>query len=129
MILHCSHKLAAKLPGVSGTPLEEDSPLGSWHANLFTLDRRQCVMFCHDETRYCLFLVGLRKPQFAELGSKWFRQMFSASLAVIGCPDVQIRRVELALGPIRCDTVTDRCRVRSTSPDATWRRWCTTCRT
>lgn len=108
LIIHCSKKLAAKLPGVSDARLDEDSPLGSWHAHLFTLDRRQCVMFCHDESRYCLFLAGLRKPHFAELGSKWFRQLFTASLAVIGCPDSQIRKVTLMLGPIRFDTATDR---------------------
>jgi hypothetical protein len=108
MILHCSQKLAAKLPNVSPTPLEEASPLGSWHGHLFTLDRRQCVMFCHDTTRYVLFLPGLRKEDFAELGSKWFRPLYLATLAMFGCPDTQIKKVELALGPMRFDTVTDR---------------------
>lgn len=108
MIIHCSQKLAAKLPEVSKAPLDEDSPLGSWHSHLFTLDRRQCVMFCHDESRYCLFMAGLRKSHFSELGGKWFRQLFTASLAVIDCPDTQIRKVELMLGPIRYDTATDR---------------------
>lgn len=108
MILHCSQKLAAKLPGVSSEPLEETSPLGSWHGHLFTLDRRQCAMFCHDTTRFVLFVPGLRKEHFAELGGKWFRELLAATLAMSGCPDVQIRKVELALGPIRYDTVTDR---------------------
>lgn len=108
MIIHCSQKLAAKLPDVSPSPLEETSPLGSWHGHLFTLDRRQCMMFIHDATRYALFLPGLRKEHFAELGSKWFRELFTASLAVFGCPDVQIRKVELALGPVRYDTAIDR---------------------
>ena len=108
MILHCSQKLATKLTGVSPTPLEENSPLGSWHGHLFTLDRRQCVMFCHDATRFVLFLPGLRKAQFAELGGKWFRQLFTATLALSGCPDAQIKEVELALGPVRYDTATDR---------------------
>ena len=67
MILHCSQKLASKLSPVSPTRLEETSPLGSWHGHLFALDRRQCVMFCHDATRYVLFLPGLRKEHFAEL--------------------------------------------------------------
>ncbi len=70
MIIHCSKKLAAKLPEVWATPLDETSPLGSWHVPLFALDRRQCGMFCHDASRYCLCLAGLRKPHFAELGSK-----------------------------------------------------------
>ena len=108
MILHCSQKLGAKLPDVSPTPLEETSPLGSWHGHLFILDRRQCVMFVHDATRYALFLPGLRKEQFAVLGERWFRPLYLATLAVFGCPDAQIRKVELALGPVRYDTATDR---------------------
>ena len=108
MILHCSQKLATKLPAVSSTPLEETSPLGSWHGHLFTLDRRQCVMFVHDATRYALFMSGLRKEQFAELGSKWFRLLYTATLAMSGCPDTQIKKVELSLGMVRFDMATDR---------------------
>ena len=107
MIIHCSQKLAVKLPGVSSTPLEETSLLGSWHGHLFTLDRRQCVMFVHDATRYALFLPGLRKEQFAVLG-EWFRLLYLATLAAFGCPDTQIKKVELALGSIRFDMATDR---------------------
>jgi hypothetical protein len=108
VILHCSQKLAAKLTGVSPTPLEETSPLGSWHGHLFTLDRRWCVMFCHDATRYVLFLPGLRKEKFEVLGERWFRSLYLATLAVIGCSDTQLEKVELALGPVRFDTATDR---------------------
>lgn len=82
--------------------------MGSWHAHLITIDRRQCAMFCHDQTRYSLFLPGLRKPQFAQLGNVWFRQVFTASLALLGCPDTKIRKAELMLGPLRYDTATDR---------------------
>jgi len=108
MILHCSQKLAAELPDVSAAPLGEDSPLGSWHGHLFYLDRRQCVMFMHDATRYVLFLPGLRKAQFAVLGERWFRPLYLATLALLGCPEGQIMQVELALGPVRFDTATDR---------------------
>lgn len=108
MIIHCSKKLAAKLPDVSSMPLELTSPLGGWHGHLVTLDRRQCAMFCHDATRYTLFLPGLRKEHYPELGSKWFRQLYLATLAMFGCSEAQIKKVELAMGPIRFDTATDR---------------------
>jgi len=108
MILHYSQKLAARLPHVSPTRLREASPLGSWHGHLFTLDRRQCVMFCHDATRYALFLPGLRKEQFAVLDEQWFRSLYLATLAAFGCPDAQIKKVELAIGPVCFDTATDR---------------------
>jgi hypothetical protein len=107
VILHCSKKLAAKLPGVSPTPLEETSPLGSWHGHLMLFDRRQCVMFMHDATRFALFLPGLRKAQFADLG-QWFRSIYLATLAAFGCPDTQIKKVGLAIGSVRFDAATDR---------------------
>ena len=75
---------------------------------MYTIDHRQCVMFCHDLSRYVLFLPGLRKVHFAELGSKWFRELYMASLQVLGCPCAQIRKAELCLGPVRFDTATDR---------------------
>jgi len=108
MILHCSQKLAARLPSVSSAPLEETSPLGSWHAHLFTLDRRQCVMFCHDATRFVLFAAGLRKANFADLDQACFRPLFLSTLSALGCTTAQRRQVELALGPMRFDTATDR---------------------
>jgi len=108
MIIHCTKKLTAKLPNVSAKPLNEDSPMGSWHAQLYTIDHRQCVLFCHDLSRYVLRLPGLRKPHFAELGSKWFRELYFATLQTMGCTQAQIRQVALSLGPVRYDTATDR---------------------
>lgn len=107
MIIHCSRKLAAKLPNVSDTPLVETSPLGSWHGHLFTLDRRQCGVFCHDNSRYVLFLPALHKEDFADLG-KLFRPLFLATLAAFGAEPNQIRKAELVLGPLRFDAATDR---------------------
>jgi hypothetical protein len=51
MIIHCTKKLADKLPEVSAAaPLQETSPLGSWHTHVYVIDRKQCVLFCHDGT-------------------------------------------------------------------------------
>ena len=65
-------------------------------------------MFCHDATRYVLFLPGLRKEHFAELGGKWFQPLYLATLAAFGYAPAQIKKVELAIGPICFDTATDR---------------------
>lgn len=108
MIIHATRKLAARLPHVSATALPEDSLLGGWHADRLVIDRRQCVLFCHDDSRAALFMPGLKKPQFAELGSKWFPLLFTATLAALGCPPGQVARAERALGAVRFDTATDR---------------------
>jgi len=108
LIIHCTRRLAAKLPDVSAAPLEDTSPLGNWHAHLYHIDRRQCVLFCHDESRFVLFLPGLKKEQFAELGNNWFKPLFAATLAALGCSQARVSRAELALGAVRFDTATDR---------------------
>lgn len=107
MIIHCTQKLAAKLPEVSTAPLLETSPLGSWHAHLYSYDRRQCVLFCHDESRYCLFLAGLLKADFAELG-RLHRELFLATLVALDVAESLIKRVVLAFGSVQFDRNTDR---------------------
>ncbi len=108
MILHCSRKLAAKLAPVSAAPLEDLSPLGSWHGHLFVVDRRQCVMFCHDATRFVLFMHGWRKDRFEELRTRWFFVIFGAVLGNMGCSEAQVRRALAAVGEVHCDTATNR---------------------
>jgi hypothetical protein len=71
------------------------------------IDRRQCVLFCHDASRYCLFLPGVRAPQFEELG-RWHRDLLLASLAAEGVEEGLLATLERALGPPHFDTATDR---------------------
>ena len=106
-VIHCTRKLAQKISGVSAAQIAETGALGSWHAHLVRFDRLQCVLFCHDDTRYCLFLPLLRAPQFADLG-RWHRDLFLASLATEGIADAVIARVDEVLGAPRFDTKTDR---------------------
>ena len=61
MIIHSTRKLVGRLLNVSREGLAEDSPLGGWHADRLTLDRKQWVHFCHDASRAALFAAGLRK--------------------------------------------------------------------
>jgi len=122
MILHCTQKLTKKLSEVSPTPLAEVSQLGSWHAHLYNIDHRQCVIFCHDASRYILFLPGLRKDHFADLGSM-LRDYFLASLATLGVKGVPLHRVAMALGPVQFDRNTNQsvlASLRVASSDLSW---------
>jgi hypothetical protein len=113
MLLHCTKRLAAKLPPdlfrnpPHAVSPDKRTPLGDWHGHLLLLDRRQCVIFCHDRTRYVLFLHGLRAAQFADLG-RWHQELFLATLAVQGMPSSHLVRLELMFGPFRIDCRTDR---------------------
>ncbi len=107
MICHCTKALAAKLPEVSAVPLSDVSLLGSWHAHLYVIDRRNCVMFCHDTTRFTLLQAGLKKDDFRNLG-QLHRDLFAFAPISMGVPDSGIKRVRLALGAAQFDTTTDR---------------------
>jgi hypothetical protein len=64
-------------------------------------------MFCHDESRYVLFLPGLVKSHFTDLG-RLHRELFQASLAAQGVKEAFLGRVAFALGPVQFDRNTDR---------------------
>jgi len=83
MIIHCTQKLAAKLDNVSRDLLQDSNPLGGWHANLYVINRRQCVMFCHDKTRFVLFIPGLKKNDFDNLDF-WFKDLFANTMLKLG---------------------------------------------
>lgn len=93
MIVHCTKKLAEKLANVSHERLVDKNPLGDWHGNLYTIDRRQCVMFCHDTTRFVLFVPGLKKEDFANLDF-WFKDLFANTMLKL---DYELRLIEKAL--------------------------------
>lgn len=106
MHLHCTHALANKLssPTVDRVP---EAAWASWHGHLLRFDRRQCVMFCHDRTRYVMLLPGVRAKQFAEL-ERWHRELLAACLAAQGLGDEAIVNAMAALGPMTWDRHTDR---------------------
>lgn len=107
MIIHCTKKLASKLSEVSAGPLAEANPLGSWHANLYTIDRRNCILFCHDQTRFVLFMAGVKKEHFAKLDF-WFQDLFANTLLKLGYDSDLIERTHPLLTPLRFDTACDR---------------------
>ncbi|WP_320056312.1 DUF6933 domain-containing protein [Desulfuromonas thiophila] len=112
--LHCTKKLLAKLPLLEDGRLRSrkpvlslvrdpaTNPLGDWHANLILLQRRQCVLFVHDSTRFPVFVPALKKADFAELD--WFFQDgFMNTLLKVGAEDKHMKAAEKWLAPLVCD--------------------------
>ncbi len=115
MIIHCTKKLAAKLSKSKmhiQTEAEiqagaETSPLGSWHAQVYEIDSRDCVLFTNDRTRYSMFMPGLSQSHFEHFDQS-FKDIFMASLYKQGVSDSQLMRVELVLGKMTLDSTTNR---------------------
>jgi len=112
--LHCTKKLLANVPLLEDGRLRSrrpalsvvrdpaTNPLSDWHANLILLQRRQCVLFVHDTTRFPVFVPALKKPDFAELD--WFFQdVFLNTLLKVGAEDRHMKAAEKWLAPLLCD--------------------------
>ena len=117
--IHCTKKLDTKLPLDSSARLkrklpiphaandEPASPLSGWHANLLTIQRRNCVFFVHDSTRFPLLATCLTKPDFAEL-DWWFQDALMNTLLKSGANQAQMDAAESALAELVCDLECDR---------------------
>ncbi|WP_037339314.1 DUF6933 domain-containing protein [Saccharospirillum impatiens] len=117
--LHCTKKLIAKLPldkvghlvASKPTPIaandEPESPLSGWHANLITLQRRQCVLFVHDATRFPVFVPCLTKPDFSEL-EHHFIDGFINTLLKVGVSERQLENAQHSLAAFCCDSQCNR---------------------
>jgi hypothetical protein len=79
LTLQCTQKLLKELD-VEVSPIKDTDPIALWHANLLILDRRKCVLFTNDKTRYTFLVPGLRKPDFKHLGELFMDSLFRCML-------------------------------------------------
>lgn len=111
MILHCTKKLYTKLPANTTAPAPTSIGLQAkwlnWHANLITIQRRQCVIAVHDATRYAVFIPCLTKPDFAKL--QWhFEDVFINSLLKSGLPHELVETATQHMAALQFDTECNR---------------------
>jgi len=117
--LHVTQKLLGKLPlaadgrirrnrsEVDAANDDVESLLSGWHANLIVMQRRQCVLFVHDTTRFPLFIPALKKSDFAMLDFLFCDALMNTLLRM-GADEAVMRRAQAMLGILICDRTTDR---------------------
>ena len=64
-------------------------------------------MFCHDQTRFVLFIPGLKKNDFANLDF-WFKDSFANTLLKLDFEPELIEKALSHVDDLRFDTVCDR---------------------
>lgn len=113
MIFHCTKKLYTKLPVNTTINAAMPTSIGlqakwlNWHANLITIQRRQCVIAVHDATRYAVLIPCLTKPDFAKL--QWhFEDVFINSLLKSGLPHELVETATQHLAALQFDTECNR---------------------
>ena len=119
--LHATRKLLAKLPlddsgrlpvtprtrWLCDQPFLADNPLGHWHGNLITVQRRQCILLVHDETRFPVFLPCMTKPDIAELNDR-FIDGFINTLLKCDADDALLDAAQAHMAPLQADTSCNR---------------------
>ena len=83
------------------------NPLSGWHAHLKILQRRQCVIFIHDQSRFPLILPCLKKPDFEKL-DWYFQDVFMNTLLRLGMPSEVVNEAANHIAPLRFDHTLDR---------------------
>ena len=115
--LHATKKLFAKLPvddegllpasandhALANNAQLTTNPLSGWHANLLTIQRRNCVLLIHDATRFPLFIPGLTKPDFAALNHRFADSLMNTLLACEATAQ-QLDAAAQLLAPLHIDT-------------------------
>lgn len=115
--LHVTKKLLEKLPidDLGFLPVQDKSqwlaekteiernPLSGWHGNILTIQRRNCILLVHDETRFPVFIPCLTKPDFAALDYH-FTDCFMNTLLKCGASEQQMENAHKLLEPLQVDS-------------------------
>ncbi|MBA4502119.1 DUF6933 domain-containing protein [Marinobacterium marinum] len=111
MRIHVTRKLADKLKKagfeIADAPQESPSALGEWHANITTIQRRQCLVFTHDQTRFSLALIGVTQKELKAL-TFWFNDMLGNTMLKLGYPAELMERAVGLVDELSFDTACSR---------------------
>ena len=111
--LHCSNKLRPKLPtnaqgrlpSVSSgviQGLEALNPISGWHASLFLIKGRNCVICVHEATRFVIYIPCVHKTDFAKLDGLFAEALLQA-LTACQATEAHLETVRNLLQPLVMD--------------------------
>ena len=76
MTIYCSNKLETFLGQITPTiQPTESSILGDWNGNLFTVDKKKCLIFMNNKTCYSVVMTNVLKKEIKD-----FEQIFKERL-------------------------------------------------
>lgn len=55
-LIKCTKKLLDEFPQKTPSEVPQENNLGSWHANIFNIEKRKCVLVTNDLTLYAMFI-------------------------------------------------------------------------
>ena len=90
MIIGITKKINEKL-GLEINRVPDILPIdiNCWHANLFTWNRRNCLIFMNNRTRFLVLLYGVKKSDMKDLPIHFYNQL-KTNLLNIGIEEIRI---------------------------------------
>lgn len=82
-------------------------PSPHWQGHAFKLQRRHCVLLMHQQTRFPLLLVGLKKADFADLSFS-FNDALMNTLLKMGASEKQLYTAQSILTPLQLKKASNR---------------------
>ena len=92
MIIRCTQKLFAELKKKPTKAVPPKDPFWSWHASVFHIERRKCVLITNDTTLFTMFIPALKKPDFQSFHFVFGQHLFK-NLLYEEIPQNQIESV------------------------------------
>lgn len=108
MIIQLTKKLADEMKmNVSKTDFTNENQLFCWHANIFKMGRKKCVIVMNNVTRYNFMLYGLVKKDFTN-----FEELVKENIKTnLLCDEIDLEIVESymsKLGDVQYSSTSDR---------------------
>ncbi len=107
MIIHVTNKLAEKLTkagfDLPAQSASKPSLLGDWHDNITTIQRRQCIVFTHDQTRFTVALTAVTLKEIKQLDF-WLTDMLANTMLKMDYPETLIQTALDTMGELSFDT-------------------------
>jgi len=97
LLIKCTQKLLKELQQKPACDVAQQSILGSWHANIFHVERRKCVLVTNDLTLYAMFIPYLTKSDFKAFHIVFGQNLFKNLLY----ENLQQKEIETALEECR----------------------------
>jgi hypothetical protein len=64
VIIRCTKKLLSEIKVKPKSKASNKDSFWNWHANVFHIERRKCVLVTNDSTLFTMFIPGLKKADF-----------------------------------------------------------------
>jgi hypothetical protein len=80
--IKCTKKLLEEMDAQPDSrEAEDEGILGDWYANLLRFERKKCLLFVNEKTRFCFLMVDLKRVHIKNLAVVFRDGLFGALLS------------------------------------------------